>query len=92
MLDLSDIEIIDARDQETTVSPLDLSEGFEELPVLVFEGLPKPAPDQSEEQLVESVLRLVNIPQTGVRTALRLPLRTRGRYRTCHDERQFNRS
>ncbi len=45
----------------------------------MFEGLPAPGIDQTEEQLVESVLTLVNIPGAAVRTALRLPLRSRGR-------------
>jgi len=36
-------------------------------------------PDQSEEELVESVLQLVSLPKTEVRTAVRLPLRSRGR-------------
>lgn len=35
--------------------------------------------DQSDEELVESILQLVNLPQASVRTALRLPMRTRGK-------------
>jgi len=48
-VDLEDIEIIDARDQETTMPPPglfggdDWTEGFgDDLPILVFEGLPSP--------------------------------------------------
>jgi len=48
-LDLEDIEIIDARDQETTVPPPglfggdDWTAGFgDDVPILVFEGLPSP--------------------------------------------------
>ncbi len=81
---LDDIEIIDARADETSPAPPifgddDWTEGFRELPVLVFEGLPSPGVDQTEEQLVESVLRLVSIPDTSVRTAVRLPLLSRGK-------------
>ncbi len=68
---LEDIEIIDARADESTPPPPifgedDWTEGFRELPVLVFEGLPSPGVDQTEEELVESVLRLVSIPDTAV--------------------------
>ncbi len=35
--------------------------------------------DQTEEQLVESILTLVSIPDTAVRTAVRLPLLSRGK-------------
>ena len=35
--------------------------------------------DQSDEELVENILQLVNLPQTSVRTALRLPMRARGK-------------
>ncbi len=49
------------------------------MPVLVFEGLPRPTVDQTEAELVESVLTLVDIPVTSVRTAVRLPLRARGK-------------
>lgn len=35
--------------------------------------------DQTDEELVESLLSLVNLPQTTVRTAVRLPVRTRGK-------------
>ena len=81
-LALDDIEIIDVRTANATAAesgnkadPADL---FGDLPVIVFEGLPDPGVDQTEEDLVESVLRLVNISETSVRTALRLPLRARG--------------
>lgn len=65
------------RDEER--KPLFPGDNFRDLPVLVFEGLPKPTVDQSEAELVESVLSLVDIPVTSVRTAVRLPVRTRGK-------------
>ena len=40
-------------------------------------GLPNPGEDQSDEDLVESVLKLANIPEASVRRAVRLPMRTR---------------
>jgi hypothetical protein len=45
----------------------------------IYLGLPEPKPDQTEEMLVESMLKLVNLPQTSVRTAVRLPLLSKGR-------------
>jgi hypothetical protein len=45
------------------------------LPILVFEGLPEPRLDQSETELVESILeKSVKLPRASVRTALRLPI------------------
>jgi len=60
-------EIISARDS------------MHELPVLVFEGLPLPKPDQTEEMLVEAMLKVVNLPAATVRTAVRLPVKSKGK-------------
>ncbi|TRY78347.1 hypothetical protein TCAL_13572 [Tigriopus californicus] len=75
-LDVSEIQIIDARNSNGT---LKATETFGDLPILVLEGLPEPNIDQTEEDLVEEVLKLVNISETSVRTALRLPVHGKGK-------------
>ncbi len=63
---LDEIQIIEAKGDEASV---------QSLPILVFEGLPEPRLDQTEEDLVESILtRSVKLPRASVRTALRLPM------------------
>ena len=44
-----------------------------------FSGLPAPKSDQTEEMLVESMMHLVGLPRTSIRTAVRLPLKSKGR-------------
>lgn len=75
-LDESEIQIIDARNTNGTFNA---TETFGDLPIIVLEGLPEPNIDQTEEDLVEEVLKLVNISETSVRTALRLPVQSKAR-------------
>ena len=42
-------------------------------------GLPLPKPDQTEEMLVEAMLKVVNLPGATVRTAVRLPVKSKVR-------------
>ena len=42
-------------------------------------GLPLPKPDQTEEMLVEAMLKVVNLPAATVRTAVRLPVKSKVR-------------
>ena len=74
-VDPDDIQIIEIRDDDG------LSKPVHDLPILVFEGLPEPRHDQTEEDLVESILnKAVKLPRASVRTALRLPmLQTNGK-------------
>lgn len=66
---VDNIEIIEAKDNATQNT-------IQELPILVFEGLPEPELDQSEEELVESILeRSAQVPKSSVRTALRMPIK-----------------
>ena len=44
-------------------------------------GLPYPKPDQTEEMLVESMLKVVNLPAATVRTAVRLPIKSKTKVR-----------
>ena len=40
-------------------------------------GLPLPKPDQTEEMLVEAMLKVLNLPGATVRTAVRLPVKSK---------------
>ena len=47
-------------------------------------GLPYPKPDQTEEMLVESMLKVVDLPAATVRTAVRLPIKSKTKVRREH--------
>ena len=80
------VEVIEVKDpgssaedksngNQTDIEPIK-NDKLQELPILVFEGLPEPRLDQTEEDLVQSVLeKYANIPEHSVRTALRLPIK-----------------
>ena len=82
------IAVIDARngsvadfklppEGEFKLPPGNQISSFHDLPILVFEGLPKPQIDQTEEELVSILLSnmVPNLPPNSVRTAIRLPLK-----------------
>jgi len=49
--------------------------GMHEMPLLIFEGLPEKSLDQTEEDLVRSLLeKSVDMPKTSVIKAMRLPM------------------
>lgn len=51
----------------------------DEMPLLIFEGLPEKSVDQTEEELVESILEeTVEMPKTSVTKAVRLPMISQG--------------
>ena len=64
------VAVIDARDDGGQ------DESFHDLPVMVIEGLRKPVADETEEELVSSVLsKMVDkFPESSVRRAIRLPI------------------
>ena len=57
------------------------SRNVQDIPILVLLDLPEPAKDQTEEELVESFLnKTFDLPQSSVKTAFRLPIRSNGMY------------
>ena len=81
-----DGEVIDSAsngDQIIEVKGEEEGEGrnVQDLPILVLLDLPEPAKDQTEEELVESFLnKTFDLPQSSVKTAFRLPIRSNGMY------------
>ena len=81
-----DGEVIDSAsngDQIIEVKGEEEGEGrnVQDLPILVLLDLPEPAKDQTEEELVESFLnQTFDLPQSSVKTAFRLPIRSNGMY------------
>ena len=81
-----DGEVIDSAsngDQIIEVKGEEEGEGrnVQDLPILVLLDLPEPAKDQTEEELVESFLnKTFDLPQSSVKTAFRLPIRSNGTY------------
>ena len=61
---------------EFKLPPGKIDPSFHDLPILVLEGLPKPKVDQTEEDVVTSLLKemVTGLPENSVRTAIRLPL------------------
>merc|ERR1712223_2249163 len=56
------------------------SRNVQDIPILVLLDLPEPAKDQTEEELVESFLnKTFDLPQSSVKTAFRLPIRSNGK-------------
>jgi hypothetical protein len=50
---------------------------LDELPIIVFEGLPPKLPDQNEEDLVNEILKKTgSFPKSSVKKALRMPIAT----------------
>ena len=79
-------EVIDSAsngDQIIEVKGEEEGEGrnVQDIPILVLLDLPEPAKDQTEEELVESFLnKTFDLPQSSVKTAFRLPIRSNGIY------------
>ena len=77
-------EIVDsAPTGEQIVEAKEEGEGrkVQDLPILVLLDLPEPEKDQTEEELVESFLnKTFDLPQSSVKTAFRLPIRSNGMY------------
>ena len=69
----------DAENEATVIEVKEEEKDKDEMPVLVFEGLPEPR-GQSEEGLIESILsQTVQIPKSSVRRAVRLPIKSNGK-------------
>jgi len=69
--DSSGDQLIEARSGRIEVS----DESVNEMPLLIFEGLPEKSIDQTEEDLVRSILEeTVDMPKTSVIKAVRLPM------------------
>ena len=61
---------------EFKLPPGKIDPTIHDLPILVLEGLQKPKVDQTEEDVVTSLLKemVTGLPENSVRTAIRLPL------------------
>ena len=78
-------EVIDSASNGDQIIEVKGEEGkgrnVQDLPILVLLDLPEPAKDQTEEELVESFLnKTFDLPQSSVKTAFRLPIRSNGMY------------
>merc|ERR1712038_578590 len=63
-------------DEEAEAEVVNARDSLDQLPVLVFEGLPFPRPDQTEEDQVDLMLQNANLTEATVKNALRLPIKS----------------